>query len=1076
MRAPLLVAMLTLSSCSIERGGALAPTGSPDGDDPARSCDPIGDGAPPETEVEGASELVWVVNSADRVFAASPRPARAATTILLHAARGEYEAAQIAIRSPAALSGVHVQHGALINPCGATIAASEISVRREYNHPRVEVPPGDLEAAPDGAEARHDALVENTPGPLAAGVTGAYFYQVHVPPGQQPGTYTGTAVVSSSAGDVTVPVRVVVYPVTLPPTDESVLKMNNWHSSAGWDYTGTINAIPLQYDVAMFDEDWWTVIGNMARNLARHRNNVVYADFQALLIPDTTINPDGSFALGWDTFDRFVQTFIDAGAAQYIYTPTLIEPPLAHVEILRATGDGRVERVLVEHDSAEANAYFDVVFPALRAHLDAKGWTDIFYMSAVDEPRTPAEAAASAWLYTKYRQTFDDALTNEAHYALFTPNEPHLTTVTPMVNAYAANLGHYQALRLDGKELWLYYCGYVLQNGELGRMLRYHLARSRMTPWMVWKIGGTGFLHWGWNYWYAREGSLDTFDGLHNGDDYLVRPNKAALDVYDSLRSEALTDGQEDFELLVQLAERKPVLAHSLGASLIQGIQTYSYSGADLDARHRQLLEALADPDPEDAAFPYADDFSAGADAWRHARGSWSIAGGAYAQTDTSSWQAAAAALEGRAYGDVAASVDVRITGVTAEGGDTNWAGLVVRNQNGTEMETGYLVALRNNGQVFVNRTGATLGAAQVPGYAAGQTVRLRVVARGTTLSVYAGGTPLLTVEDDAYPVGELALITGGASARFDNVRVNPMTNPAEGARVTVSSAYDGDGWSARAATDGQTASAGASLGWSSAGATSAAHAEWISLDLGAVRPVSRVDLHPRDDGANAGMGFPVDFTIQVSKDGVTWTEVASRTGFPRPSTAQAFAFAATEARHVKVLATRLAADPHGLYRLQLAEVEVAGGNLAAGRAVTASSAHSSPADGWLPRYATDGNPRSQPGHSLGWSSAVGDADRPEWIAVDLGAETHVSRVVLVPRTDGRASGHGWPAALELAVSLDGLSWTNVAAEAVDRGLTPGTVFAFEPTTARHVRVTGTSLGREPNGGLAMQLAELEVR
>ncbi|GAA2793596.1 hypothetical protein GCM10020219_076050 [Nonomuraea dietziae] len=85
------------------------------------------------------------------------------------------------------------------------------------------------------------------------------------------------------------------------------------------------------------------------------------------------------------------------------------------------------------------------------------------------------------------------------------------------------------------------------------------------------------------------------------------------------------------------------------------------------------------------------------------------------------------------------AGVDLRITGVNASGGRTNWAGLMVRNLNATDMDTGYLVALRDNGQVFVYRSGVTLGSAAVPGYVSGQWTRLRVAARGATLTVHSG-------------------------------------------------------------------------------------------------------------------------------------------------------------------------------------------------------------------------------------------------------------------------------------------------------------------------------------------------
>ncbi|TMR31859.1 discoidin domain-containing protein [Nonomuraea zeae] len=139
-------------------------------------------------------------------------------------------------------------------------------------------------------------------------------------------------------------------------------------------------------------------------------------------------------------------------------------------------------------------------------------------------------------------------------------------------------------------------------------------------------------------------------------------------------------------------------------------------------------------------------------------------------------------------------------------------------------------------------------------------------------------------------------------------------------------------------------------------------------MDLGATKPISRVDLYPRADAGSAGQGLPVDFSVQVSADKSTWTTVATRTGFATPGAgAQTFPFPTIEVRYVKVEGTKLSRDPHSHYRLQFAEIEVAGGNLAAGRAVSTSSSYEG--DGWSRTALTDGQTRSALGYSMGWSS-----------------------------------------------------------------------------------------------------------
>ncbi|WP_344841566.1 hypothetical protein [Nonomuraea dietziae] len=101
--------------------------------------------------------------------------------------------------------------------------------------------------------------------------------------------------------------------------------MNNWFTSAGWDYNGTVRAIPAQYGVQMFDANWWRVIENIAANHAKHRNNVIFADFQALLIPDTTGGRGGDYTFGLGHLRQVRPDLRRRGAMQYIYTPHLLE-------------------------------------------------------------------------------------------------------------------------------------------------------------------------------------------------------------------------------------------------------------------------------------------------------------------------------------------------------------------------------------------------------------------------------------------------------------------------------------------------------------------------------------------------------------------------------------------------------------------------------------------------------------------------------------------------------------------------------------------------------------------------------
>lgn len=143
---------------------------------------------------------------------------------------------------------------------------------------------------------------------------------------------------------------------------------------------------------------------------------------------------------------------------------------------------------------------------------------------------------------------------------------------------------------------------------------------------------------------------------------------------------------------------------------------------------------------------------------------------------------------------------------------------------------------------------------------------------------------------------------------------------------ASASSSHVGRGWSIAYVNDGRETSTYSSLGWSSGDAnTGSNHTEWVQLDMGTAQQFSEIDLYPRSDGANAGYGFPIDFTIAVSNDGSTWTTVVTKTGYGLPSGVQPFTFTPQTTRYVRLTGTNLRPNPNdgNQYRMQLAEMEI---------------------------------------------------------------------------------------------------------------------------------------------------------
>jgi hypothetical protein len=170
------------------------------------------------------------------------------------------------------------------------------------------------------------------------------------------------------------------------------------------------------------------------------------------------------------------------------------------------------------------------------------------------------------------------------------------------------------------------------------------------------------------------------------------------------------------------------------------------------------------------------------------------------------------------------------------------------------------------------------------------------------------------------------SVYSGGESANSSQVSGTPLTNLAVGKTVTASSTYNNANWGTGRAVDGERNSVSGKYGWTSNNSTTSNHTEWIMVDLGTAATITQVGLYPRNDAGNVGYGFPIDFTIQVSTDGTTWSTIVTQTAYPKPgNAAQFFSVQPVQARYVKVTGTSLRQNPSDAnqYRMQFAELEV---------------------------------------------------------------------------------------------------------------------------------------------------------
>jgi len=237
--------------------------------------------------------------------------------------------------------------------------------------------------------------------------------------------------------------------------------------------------------------------------------------------------------------------------------------------------------------------------------------------------------------------------------------------------------------------------------------------------------------------------------------------------------------------------------------------------------------------------------------------------------------------------------------------------------------------------------------------------------------------------------------------------------------RPATASTKEGDTTAANFAFDGN-----AGTRWASA----FSDAQWISVDLGASYDLNKVIL--KWEGA-----YGKSYEIQVSADNVTWTKAyGTTTGAGGVETLNVTG----TGRYVRLNGTlRGTGYGYSLWEFEVYGTPAVVGNKALNKPAVASS---NEGDGVAATFAVDGNSNTR------WASQFTDA---QWIYVDLGAVTSISRVSLLWES-------AYGKAYNIQVSNDAVTWTTIKSITNgDGGIDDNAVSG----SGRYVRVQGVTRG-----------------
>ena len=484
-------------------------------------------------------------------------------TVQLFGIRGETISGQVAIYAEKNLANVTVEIGSLKNhitdntiPGGAVEWNFVGSIPLAKNAPNQ--PP---EAVVRQAPARFpDYLMEERQLDIDKGVYQGVWFTLSIPENAEAGDYSGIVNIKSNQGAQSIPIHVVVYPLTLPSARH--LKITEWYTTRKFK---ELHGIEEEYS-----EAWFDMLRKYADNMVSHRQNIFQVPMNSISIVKAQ---NGDLEFDFSRFDQIAQIFWNTGRMDYLETGELAKFETDWYGSGIVLKDFKViNKVNGEKTTMPGTEVVPFLLPAFESHLRQKGWLKKTLFHVKDEP-TLVNSLSWRKMSRYIHKYAPDLIRIDA---IETTNVfGDIEIAIPKLDYLGANYDIYKQGQQDGAELWLYTVGIYQGSLYPNKTIDMPVIDSRILHWINYKYDLSGYLHWGWNQW-TDEPFLEV--GQHLGDGWHVYPVRNGL--LNSLRWEQMRNGIQDYELLWMLEDKITALKDSLG---------YAFSWIDPKQRGREI-------------------------------------------------------------------------------------------------------------------------------------------------------------------------------------------------------------------------------------------------------------------------------------------------------------------------------------------------------------------------------------------------------------------------------------------------------------------------------------------------------
>jgi hypothetical protein len=426
---------------------------------------------------------------------------------------------------------------------------------------------------------------------LEGSATETIWISVFTPEDTPPGIYQGAVEIDAGKQKLRLPFRVEVFPATVPK--EQRLWVTNW-------FWFEQQLIARHYPQLNSDPDrYWRILENIGRTMAEYKQNVAFVPVRTLAKAHLA---DGAVQYDFGLVDRWIEIFDKAGMARWIEGGHLSgrlgggydSPYVLPTDLVE---NDQIVRKELPPDDPRAEQNLREFLRQLRRHLKEKGWLGRYLQHVHDEPHGPEMP-----IYRRFVHIVSEELPGVPTLDAISLGEDisaqqETTIWVPKLGTFDEHLDAIAAHKARGGQSWYYIC--LDPRGKyLNRFTDYPTLKVRLLPWLNYRYGLTGYLHWGGNFWTDQpfENVQPDWGGgffLPAGDNAIVYPDPEHDGVFVSERLEAMREGIEDYELLMESARHAPARADALARAVMPTFTDYVRDVTQFRKFERELL-ALA--------------------------------------------------------------------------------------------------------------------------------------------------------------------------------------------------------------------------------------------------------------------------------------------------------------------------------------------------------------------------------------------------------------------------------------------------------------------------------------------------